>query len=219
MKYKLICFDVDGTLIKDQNDKKNYWWKLHEVLDGKEGLDVQKERIQLFKEGKINYKQWVDLDLQGFADKKYTKSDFERVAKLFELTTGAQETLHELNKKGYKLAIISGSLSILIDTLFPEHPFDDVFVNKIYFNEKGTIIRWEDTIFDQGTKHKALYDICKRENIDLAHTVFVGDGENDIDILKEAGLGIAFMPKSNKVKDAADVVIEIPDMREILKHL
>ena len=64
-----------------------------------------------------------------------------------------------------------------------------------------------------------MHRILACEGIDISETVFVGDGENDIAILKEAGLGIAFCPKSNKVREAADVVIEKRDVREILKHL
>ena len=92
-------------------------------------------------------------------------------------------------------------------------------MNNVYFDEGGSILRWEDTIYDEGSKHKALHAICAREDIPLSETVFVGDGENDIDILHAAGLGIAFCPKSEKVSAAADIVVMNNDLREILRHL
>ncbi len=217
MKYKLVCFDVDGTLISDEGGK--YWERLHAALEGERGKTVQKERTRLFQEGKLSHERWVDLDVGGFKDCGFTKADLERVARTHELLPGARKTALELHTRGYKLAVISGSLGILIDTLFPDHPFDDVFVNEISFDKEGRIKDWKATVFDAGTKHKALHAICERERIPLSEAVFVGDGENDIDILKEAGLGIAFCPKSEKVAAAADVVVRKKDLWEILKHL
>jgi phosphoserine phosphatase len=217
-KYQLICFDVDGTLIAD-NEGHGYWNTLHHVIEGEEGIRKNNERLKLFLEKKITYKEWVELDFLGFKEHGLTKDDFIRAANIHKLSLHAREVILELKRKGYKLAIISGGIDILVDTLFPDHPFDDMFINKIFFSKDGTVSGWENTAYDGGSKHQALISICHRENIDLAHTVFIGDGENDIDILEEAGLGIAFCPKSDKVRQAADVIVEVPDMREILKHL
>ncbi|MDP6600639.1 MAG: HAD hydrolase family protein, partial [Candidatus Woesearchaeota archaeon] len=46
-----------------------------------------------------------------------------------------------------------------------------------------------------------------------------GDYLNDVKILKEAGLGIAFNCKEDKVKEAADIVVEKKDLREVLGHI
>lgn len=218
MKYKLICFDVDGTLIADK-EGHGYWNTLHHVIEGEEGIRKNNERLKLYSENKITYKEWVELDFSGFKEHGLTKDDFIRAAKMHTLSSHTREVILELKKRGYKLAIISGGIDILVDTLFPDHPFDDMFINKIFFSTDGKVSGWENTAYDAGSKHQTLISICKRENIDLAHTVFIGDGENDIDVLEEAGLGIAFMPKSDKVRQAADVIIEILDMREILKYL
>lgn len=74
-------------------------------------------------------------------------------------------------------------------------------------------------LFDEGTKHKALQRLCTHGKIPLSQTMFVGDGENDSDILCEAGLGIAFCLKSKRVAEAADIVITKRDLHEILKVL
>ncbi len=218
MKYKLVCFDIDGTLISD--DRQNYWGTLHQEIEGEEeGTRIEEKFHAAFKAGEITYKDWVDSDIRGFQKAGATKEEFLRAARRHTLHPGAREAVHELKRRGYKLAVISGSLNVLIETLFPDHPFDDIFTNLISFDEDGRIASWRDTVFDQGGKHKALHAICKREGIPLAETVFVGDGENDIDILQEAGLGIAFCPKSEKVSKAADVVVTKKDVREILKYL
>lgn len=217
-KYKLVCFDVDGTLATGPNGN-SYWETLHTVIEGERGKATQKERVDLFRKGKIDYERWVDMDVGGFKDGSFTKADFERVARTHVLLPGARETVLELHRHGYKLAVISGSLNILIDTLFHDHPFDNVFVNEIMFGEDGKIASWKATVLDEGSKHKALHAICEREGIPLSEAVFVGNGDNDIDILKEAGLGIAFCPNSKKVEEAADIVVKKKDLREILPHI
>ena len=51
-------------------------------------------------------------------------------------------------------------------------------------------------------------------SVDMAHTVAVGDGGNDVAMLRDAGVGIAFVAKQ-VAKDAADVVIDVPDLRRV----
>ena len=68
-------------------------------------------------------------------------------------------------------------------------------------------------------KALALKNIAKREKISLKECVFVGDYLNDMKIIKEAGLGIAFNCKHEELKKVADVVIEKKDLREVLKHI
>ena len=61
--------------------------------------------------------------------------------------------------------------------------------------------------------------IAEREKISLKDCVFVGDYLNDVKVLQEAGLGIAFNCEHDQVKQAADVVIEKKDLREVLKYI
>ncbi len=218
-RYKLVCFDLDGTLIAGSEHPK-YWSTLHRDIQGEEeGARFEEEWIGKFRRGEISYKEWLGADISEYQRLGATKADFERVAKKHGLAPGAKETVLELHRRGYRLAVISGSLNILIDTLFPDHPFDDVFVNEVFFDDQGRIAGWQDTVYDQGSKHKAMREICEREGIRPEETIFVGDGENDIDILKEAGLGIAFCPESEQVSEAADVVIRERDLALILTHL
>jgi len=51
-------------------------------------------------------------------------------------------------------------------------------------------------------------------SVEMAHTVAVGDGGNDVVMLRDAGIGIAFVAKQ-VAKDASDVVIDVPDLRRV----
>ncbi len=215
---KLVCFDLDGTLI-DEFEGHEYWGTLHRTIEGEVGQRKNLQRMADYKAGKISYRDWVDLDLGDFQKLGATKADFEKAAQKHALFPGAKEAVRELHARGYKLAVISGSLNIFIDFLFPDHPFDDVFANEVWFDDEGKIAGWKDTVYEDGAKHKALRMICEREGIDIKDSVFVGNYDNDIDAMEAAGFAIAFLPKSEGVRAVADVVIEKKDVREILKHI
>ncbi len=216
MKYKLVCFDIDGTLI----DNVVYSWELfHDYLK-----TDKKERIKardLFFEGKITYKEWALHDINLWKEKGAKKQDLIKAIKHLKLMNGALETIDELKKKGLKLAVISGSVNIIPETLIPNFNqiFDDIFINKLHFDKDGNIVDVEVTEFDMDEKPVALKKIVKRENLELKECVFIGDHLNDLKIIQEAGLGIAFDPKDDKLREVADVVIEKKDLREMLKYI
>jgi len=143
-------------------------------------------------------------------DKGATKLEMFKAIEPLKIMNGAKETLHELKKRGFKLAIISGTISVIVEKFFPDYEkiFDDVFLNRIIFDEKGKIKEVNATPYDIDHKETALKKIAERENLSLKECVFVGDHLNDLKILKTAGLGIAFDPKAKEVEEA-DIQAEI----------
>ncbi|MBS3096478.1 HAD family phosphatase [Candidatus Woesearchaeota archaeon] len=215
-KYKLVCFDVDGTLI----DNLTFSWQIfHDYFqtDKHRRDDTRKK----FFNGEITYKQWAEHDIELWRERSAKREDFFNAIKHLKLMEGAIETLKELKKRGLKLAIISGSLNILLEKFIPNYEefFDDVFLSRIYFDENGSIIKVDATEYDMDGKAIALRKIADREKISLKECVFVGDYLNDLRIIKEAGLGIAFNCNYKELKKAADVVIEKKDLREILRYI
>jgi phosphoserine phosphatase len=132
---------------------------------------------------------------------------------------GAMETLKSLQLKGHKLAIISGSLDIVVTHLFPEDLFDYILINKIFFDEKGQILNGTHTPYDIEKKADGLKYICEKEGISTEKAVFIGDNENDLWIAKEAGLSIAFNCKSKKLSEISNIEIKQKDMTQILPHI
>jgi phosphoserine phosphatase len=215
-KYRLVCFDVDGTLI---DNVKFSWQIFHDHLQ----TDVHRRedaRIK-FLNGQIKYQEWADHDIGLFKEKKPMKKDFLKALDKLKLMEGALETLHELKKRGIKLAVISGSISIILEKFIPNYGelFDDIFISRMVFDEQGYFQSIDVTKYDIDRKALALKKIAEKENIDLKDCVFVGDYLNDIKVIQEAGLGIAFNCKEDKLKEVADVVIEKKDLREVLKHI
>jgi len=216
LKYKLVCFDVDGTLV---DNIKFSWQVFHDYFQTDKHR--REDARNAFFSGKISYLQWAEHDINLWREKNAKKDDFFKAISSLRLMEGAMETLNELKKRELKLAIISGSLNIILEKFIPNYRkiFDDVFLSKIYFDDDGNISNVEATEFDMDAKALALKKIAEREKISLKECVFVGDYLNDLRIMQEAGLGIAFNCKHDELRKVADVCIDKKDLREILKHI
>lgn len=215
-KYKLVCFDVDGTLV---DNVKFSWQVFHDYFETDKHR--REDAKNAFFSGKITYKQWAEHDISLWKEGDAKKQDFFRAMKDLKLMNGAMETLKELKKNKIKLAIISGSLNIILERFIPNYEefFDDVFLSRIYFGEDGSITKVDATEYDMDGKALALKKIADKEKIKLSECVFIGDYLNDLKIMQEAGLGIAFNCIHDELKQVAGVVIEKKDLREVLKYI
>lgn len=215
-KYDLICFDVDGTLIRHPSDKV-IWEILNIRFTGDDR--VNRERYRMYLTGEISYADWVRLDVEGWIEADATRDQVVEAVREFQVYPGALETVHALKDRGVHLAVISGTIDVVIDTLFPDHPFDDVFTNKILFNGDGHVAGGEATPYDLHGKPVALRDLAQRHGVPLERTAFVGDGENDVPIIGVAGYVVAFNPRCEELEQGADRVMKDRNMLELLDVL
>lgn len=210
----MVIFDLDGTIL----DCADFIWNAlhdHFETDKKERDDTMKK----FFDGKISYSEWFEHDVEMMREKNANKETLFDAMKKIKLMNGAIETLKELKNRGCKLAIISGSLNIVVDYFSLNDFFDEVLINKIFFDEKGDIVRLEHTPYDMTTKTDGLNYLTKKFGIKTEECVFIGDHFNDVDIAKSVGLSIAFNPKDEELEKVCDVVIRKKDLREILKFV
>jgi HAD superfamily phosphoserine phosphatase-like hydrolase len=215
-KFKLVVFDLDGTVI---DGTASIWKTFHSFL----GLLEHPRRLELrrkFFAGKISYRQWAFDDLDLIKEHGADQGKMMKAMEGLRLMKGARETLAALKAKGCVLGIISGSMDIVLERLLPDYKkiFRYVYIPHLAFDAQGRI-KGIEVGHDFSDKSKALMEICIREGIDLEQCVFVGDNYNDIQAARIAGLSIAFNSGSEKLNAVADVVIEKKDLREILKHL
>ena len=215
-RFDLVAFDVDGTLVHHPEDK-TVWEVLNQRFTGSDDQNVR--RWDLYKQGKLSYAEWVALDIASWRDAGATRETITASFGALTLVDGARETLGELKSHGARLAVISGTLDVLLDALFPDHPFDEVYTNHIAFDAEGRIAHWRATPFDMDGKGIALRSIALREDIPLARCAFVGDHANDLAAARLAGFSIAFNPKDAELEAAASAVVRSRDLRDILPHL
>jgi phosphoserine phosphatase len=201
----LIGFDVDGTLVRHPHGRV-IWEVLNLRYGGTE--EQNRQRYSRYVAGDMTYDEWVEMDVTDWIEAGATRQEMLKCVEEFELIEGAREAVDELKARGFKLAVISGTIDIVIDALFPEHPFEEVFTNKVFFNNNGVLESWQATPFDWHGKADALRQIATRHGIPLSRSAFVGDGDNDVSLLGVSGFFVAFQPRSEKLAREADVVIK-----------
>ena len=202
LEYPLVCFDLDGTLVDDTI----YIWKtLHEMFDT--DPEARRDAYHGYFSGRISYREWFEHDIKLL---KAAGADRARIVEIIDSLrpmAGAHELLFSLKDAGHKLAVISGSLDIVVSHLFDESLFDHVLVNRLHFNVDGEISGGDHTPYDLDGKAEGLRALAKIEGLSTSRTVFIGDNENDIWVAKAAGLSIAFNCKSDALREVCDVEI------------
>ena len=214
---KLICFDVDGTLINIED----YVWI---ILNNRYNF-IEQDKMLYNKhiKGEITYQEWVNIDFAQYINEGVNFKELRKIFSKYKPFEGVKETLIKIRKKGYKTVVLSGALDILLTINNLESYFDHVLINKIIFNSNGEITNVKGTPYDIDKRIDGLKHLCELENISLENTFYIGDGDNDIPMSifmkKNGGTFIAFNPKSEELIKNAKYVVDSGDMRDILKYI
>lgn len=216
MKYRVACFDVDGTLI---DDTVFIWNTLHDHF--RVPAEIRRQAYDDYFAGRISYAEWAEQDVAHWRAQGVTRQAILEVVSGLRPMIGAEETLRTLAEAGLVLGVISGTLDIALETVFPSYRklLRHVFLNRLRFEAGGLIAGLDPTPYDVENKGQGLIEIARLENCRLEETVFVGDNFNDLSVARLAGLAIAFNCKSRELAETADVVVPGKDLRAILPHI
>jgi HAD superfamily phosphoserine phosphatase-like hydrolase len=215
-RFDLIAFDIDGTLVREPQDR-TVWEVLNERFTGR--ADHNEKRFALYRAGKLSYAEWVELDVTGWRDAGATRDELVEAFAPLQLVEGTRQTLERLKATGCRLVVISGTLDLMLNTLLPDSPFDEIYSNHIGFDDDGRISHWRATPFDMEGKAQVLRAVAMRHGIALTRCAYVGDSGNDVWVARTAGFTVAFNPKSPELEQVADVSVRAEDLGAILPHL
>ena len=190
---RLICFDMDSTLI--QAECIDELARRHGVYEQVAAITESAMRGEIdFKE---SFTQRVAL-LKGL-----DISVMKDIAETLPITEGTDRLMSVLKTCGYKIAILSGGFTFFGEYLQRKYGIDYVYANELEVGEDGKLTgRYLGEVVDGRRKADLLKLIAQTEHVNLAQTIAVGDGANDLPMLNEAGLGIAFHAKP-RVKQSA----------------
>lgn len=210
LKYPLVCFDLDGTLV---DDTVFIWKTLHDSFCT--DAAARRKAHDDFFAGRSTYKEWFDHDLKLLDEAGATKERIMEVVSALKPMEGAVEILDWLKGRGHKLAIVSGSLDIVVEYIFGQGIFDHMLINRIRFDGRGRISGGDATPYDIEAKADGLRMLAGMERIPLSATAFVGDNGNDAWIARAAGFAIAFNCKSDELRRACAAEIREKDLRAL----
>jgi phosphoserine phosphatase len=202
---RLVAFDVDGTLV--ENDHGLVVWQVLNDLYVGDGA-LAEDRFRQFLSGELSYPEWVRLDVEGWRNGGATRSGIEAAIRThLRLVPSAREVTGELRRRGYTLAVISGTLDVVLDVLFPNHPFQHVYTNRIEFDDAGAISAWQATPYDMDGKAQAVMVLSSSLSIEPRHIAFVGDNINDCSAMKLVGRAVGYDPKHEQVRSLAHCIL------------
>ena len=202
---RLVMLDMDSTLIEQEvidllgtySDKADQITQItHKAMAGEIDFhDALLTRVEL---------------LAGLSE-----SVIEKVRDQLTLTKGAKTLIQELHRIGHKVGVVSGGFTNVIEPILKSLKVDFYVANTLEVSNGLLTGKVAGPLVDSLAKKKALEDFARQENVSLNQTVAIGDGANDLEMIKAAGLGIAFNAKP-KVVAVADTTISTRDLAAVL---
>jgi len=182
---RLIVFDMDSTLIQT------------EVIDELAEAHGVGEKIKAITEramnGELDFNESL-IEHVGML-KGLDSSKMQDILENLPLTPGLEDFLKTVKKLGYKVAVISGGFTYFANALKDRLGLDYAFANELEIQDGQLTGKVVGTIVNAEQKAILVNLIAQQENISIEQVVAIGDGANDLPMLSQAGLGIAFHAK------------------------
>lgn len=204
----LLVMDVDSTLVQEE---------VIDLLGDEAGVGQQVADItERAMRGELDFRQALEervATLEGLpesiVDKVYARIHFNKNAK---------ELVAELHARGYKVGLVSGGFHETVDRLAAEAGIDYVKANHLEVVDGILTGKTYGDIVTKEIKVQKLRDWAAENELVLSQTIAMGDGANDLPMIHEAGIGIAFCAKPI-VRQQAPYQINEPDLYKVIEIL
>ncbi|MBV7294868.1 phosphoserine phosphatase SerB [Corynebacterium sp. TAE3-ERU12] len=205
---RLICFDVDSTLITGE---------VIEMLAAHAGREAEVAAVtERAMRGELDFAESLHERVKALAG--LPESVLHEVSNQVELTPGARTTIRTLKRLGYKTGAVSGGFIQILKPLAEDLGLDFYRANTLEIVDGKLTGRVIGDVVDRQEKARSIKEFAAESGLVMHQTVAVGDGANDIDMLSVAGLGIAFNAKP-ALKEVADTSVNNPFLDEVLFFL
>ncbi len=203
-----MVMDVDSTLIQQE---------VIELLADYAGVMPEVKTItEQAMSGELDFKQSLERRvglLEGLSNEI-----FQWLKPQIELTPGVQELIAAVHGLGGKIGAVSGGFSQVLEPLANEIGLDYWMANSLEVLDGKLTGCLVGPVIDAEAKATALRSWSTESGIALEKTIAIGDGANDIPMLKCAGYAVAFRPKPI-LKQYADLVIEENSLASLIGKL
>jgi phosphoserine phosphatase len=196
---RLVVFDMDSTLIRE------------EVIDELALEAGAGDEVAAITEAAMR----GDMDFRESLVKRVAllegldEAVLQRVADRLTLTEGAERLLKTLRLLGYRTAVISGGFDYFGHHLQSRLGLDTVHANQLEIESGRLTGKLVGDIIDGERKATLLQSLADELGIEQSQVIAVGDGANDLPMLRSAGLGIAFHAKPLVQRNARQAISTI----------
>ncbi|HIY64764.1 MAG TPA: phosphoserine phosphatase SerB [Candidatus Agrococcus pullicola] len=203
----LVVSDVDSTLIRDE--------VIELIADavGPDARDHVENVTERAMRGELDFADSLRerlLMLQGVPE-----SVLADVVERVRVTDGVREFVDAVQGAGGAVAAVSGGFHEILDPLAARLGIRITRANRLEVENGALTGRSFGPVIDAAAKRDTLLSLGANLGIPPERTMAVGDGANDLLMVEAAGVGVAFCAKP-VLREAADVVIDRPDFRELL---
>jgi phosphoserine phosphatase len=212
--FKLIAFDMDSTLINIEC--------VDEIADAAgRKAEVAAITAAAMRGEIVNYKD--SLRQRVALLKGISEADLEQVyQQRLRLNPGSAELVAACKKAGLKVLLVSGGFTYFTDRVRDRLGIDYTRSNVLEIQDGRLTGRLRDQpwgdICDGAEKHKMLLETCARLGLTPRQAIAVGDGANDLPMMRAAGLSVAYHAKPT-VRAQAMVAINSGGLDQLLTVL
>ena len=208
MRKFLVVLDVDSTMIEQE---------VVELLAERVGL---KDEVKLLTDqamaGQIDFREAL-IKRVGLL-KGLSAEVFQDLLDEIRVTEGVLELVSAVQKAGGLVGALSGGFSQILGPLADRLGLDFFTANNLEVIDGVLTGNINGDIVDAELKAETLLRWADENGFDVTETVAVGDGANDIEMLKASGFAVAFRPK-DVLRDHADLIIEGDSLEPLISVL
>jgi phosphoserine phosphatase len=204
----LVVCDVDSTLIVNE---------VIELLAAQAGsLEEVAAVTERAMRGELDFAQSLHARVATLAG--LPVSALETAREHITVSPGVAEFIEAVHETGGLIGAVSGGFSQILDPLAAVLGLDLWRANDLEVENGQLTGRVTGEVVDAQVKSDMLLTWAEDHGISPENTVAVGDGANDLIMMRTAGVSVAFNGKPI-VRDYADIVLDIPDMRFLIPAL
>ncbi len=202
---RLVFFDMDSTLVD---------MEIIDEMAQRAGVFKEVSRItEKARRGDIDFEE--SLTQRVALLKGLRVEELEKIRKDMKLSAGAEDLVDILKRLGFKLGLVSGGFDYFSDFLREKLGLDFSYANQLEIKNGALTGKVLGKIVDNTYKAKIVNMVASREGVLLDQTVAIGDGANDVLMLGQAGLGIAYNAKE-KLERVANMSLGRARLKNIL---
>ena len=204
---KIAIFDMDNTLLRASfihtaSEKFGFKKELLEIVTTQGNPFIRTKQIARLLKGR-------------------NISELLKLADEIEVTNGASEVIELLRSNGFIVGLVSDSYDCITNHFKNRLGFDFSLGNELEFSKSIAtgevkipsffLLHDKSMCSHEYCKSHALAQVCSNFGVPVSDTLVIGDSENDICIIKKAGIGISFCSANPLLDSIADYVIKEPD--------
>jgi len=208
--YKLVIFDLDGTLTQE----RSVWEYVHKQLGKWYGF-AEKYQHQ-FLAGQINYQRFCELDAEVWKGMKV--EEVLEIVNSVPFHSGVDELIRYLKQKGLKLSMVSSGLSLLSNWVHERYGFDYSVSNDL-LHENGVLTGKVKIQVYYNKKAEWVEKILKQFGVKPEEAIAIGDSKGDMDMFQMVGFSIAFNSSCSDLDQIANIRIQSKNLIDIIPRI